>query len=574
MPQSNLSKALHGRPFQMEGARFAMEHKSVLIADEPGLGKTIQSIGAVVGSKTTGSVLVVAPKTAVYVTWPQELKRWLSDVAPRDRVVTIGGKMDRKERLKVVRDILDWEMVNNPALGPYAHPDDPPVRQWILLSPNYIRYNIRSDDQGNFDYDENGEKVILPVREALVPLLGIEYGAIIVDEAHQTLAGATGNIKAQSAQSRGLRLLEIREGGLRLALSGTPFRGKHENLWGILNFLDPVGYGDGEMSYWKWIRKHFEVYLDQAYGQEIIGKLRSEKALAREAKRVMIRRTKKKVLPELPDKQYGGTPRYPKKLPPSGLTAEQEAQWYSKHNPIAVWLPMDSKQAKAYEQMKIEAMADIEGGTLLANSILAERTRLKQFANSLGYLDDKDHFQPSLPSNKFEWLLNFLEERGIDGTGEPSGNKVVIGSQFTRHINLFARELMEHYKIQSYVLTGKTSEEDRATYQEEFQAGVRADGTPSPDVFLMNYKAGGVALTLDAADDVVVVDRTHNPDDQTQFEDRCHRISRIHNVTVWNLCSLGTLDTGILKETQLTAHSLRRILDTGDKQAAMALLEG
>ena len=301
MPQSNLSKALHGRPFQMEGARFAMEHKSVLIADEPGLGKTIQSIGAVVGSKTTGSVLVVAPKTAVYVTWPQELKRWLSDVAPRDRVVTIGGKMDRKERLKVVRDILDWEMVNNPALGPYAHPDDPPVRQWILLSPNYIRYNIRSDDQGNFDYDENGEKVILPVREALVPLLGIEYGAIIVDEAHQTLAGATGNIKAQSAQSRGLRLLEIREGGLRLALSGTPFRGKHENLWGILNFLDPVGYGDGEMSYWKWIRKHFEVYLDQAYGQEIIGKLRSEKALAREAKRVML---------EAYVKRYNGDPQW------------------------------------------------------------------------------------------------------------------------------------------------------------------------------------------------------------------------------------------------------------------------
>lgn len=571
MTQSALSKALHSRPFQMEGARFAMEHKSVLIADEPGLGKTIQSIGAVIGSKTRGSVLVVAPKTAVYVTWPLELKRWLSDVAPNDKVIIVGGKLDRRGRMKLMAEILKWEMRNGPD---FVEQEGPPRRQWVLLSPNYVRYNIRLDAAGNFDYDERGEKVILPVKEALVSLLGINWAGIIVDEAHQTLAGATGNIKAQSAQSRGLRLLSIQDNGLRLALSGTPFRGKHENLWGVLNFLDPVGYGDGKLSYWKWIRRHFEVYIDDAYGQEIIGKLRDEKALAAEARRVMIRRTKKKVLPELPDKQYGGTPRYPNKLPPLGLTQEQEAQWYAKHNPIAVWLPMDPKQAKAYEQMKIEAIADIEGGQLLANSILAERTRLKQFANSYGRLDEKDHFQPTFPSNKFEWLLQFLSERGIDGSGEPSGNKVVIGSQFTRHVNLFARELEQHYKIQSFVLTGKTSEDERVRMQEEFQAGVDARGNPSPDVFLMNYKAGGVALTLDAADDVVVVDRTHNPDDQTQFEDRCHRISRVHNVTVWNLCSLGTIDTGILKETQLTARSLRRILDSGDKQAAIALLEG
>ena len=561
--RSALSKALHSRPFQMEGARFAMEHKSVLIADEPGLGKTIQSIGAVIGSKTTGSVLVVAPKTAVYVTWPQELRRWLSDIAPDDPVRIIGGKLDKRGRLNQVREILQWEASEVGRQG---------QRQWILLSPNYLRFNFQLDKQDKFVYDDSGDKIILPVREALLPLLYIQWGAVIVDEAHQTLSGATGNIKAQSAQSRGLRLLEVQDGGLKLCLSGTPFRGKHENLWGVLNFLDAVEYGDGRNSYWKWLRKHFEVYVDDAYGQEIIGKLKSERALAQEAKRYMIRRTKKKVLPELPPKQPGGTPRWPNKLPPPGLSYEKEMQWYQENNPIAVYLEMDAKQRKAYQQMKIEALADLEGGTLLANSILAERTRLKQFANSLGRLDDKGRMQPTLPSNKFEWLLNFLEERGIDGSGEPSGHKVVIGSQFTRHIDLFARELKERYKIDSFVLTGKTDDKDRVKYQEEFQAGVTSLGKPSPDVFLMNYKAGGVAITLDAADDVVVIDRTHNPDDITQFEDRCHRISRIHNVTVWNLVSLGTIDASMLKETELTAASLRRILDSGDKQAMLELL--
>ncbi len=554
----------------MAGARFAMKHRRVLIADQPGLGKTIQSIAAVVGSKTTGSVLVVAPKTPAFVTWPAELARWLADISPDDVLHAITGNLNKPERLGVVRNAIHWHLNNT---GENATGK----RQWVIVSPNYLRFRWELDGNKNFVYDSNGDKILLPVREAIKPLLYIDWSAVIVDEAHETLAGATGNVKKQSAQSLGLRQLSLVDNGLLMALSGTPFRGKHENLWGILNWLDPKQYPDGNhggkgtLPYWRWIHKHFEVYHDDVYDQDIIGNLRSEAGLSQELKGYMIRRTKKQVLPDLPEKFYGGTPLYPNKKPPADIKLPAKvAAWYDQNNPIAVWLPMDGAQHKAYQQMKKEAMADLEGGTLLANSILAEMTRLKQFANSAGYLNSAGEFVPSLPSNKFDWVLEFLKERGIDGP-EPSGARVVIASQFTRHINLFAQELRDKHKIPCYVLTGQTQAKDRMLMQQAFQEGKTASGDVSPEVFLINTKAGGVGITLDAADDMVVVDSTHNVDDQVQLEDRIHRISRIHQVSIWNLASKGTIDQQILKATRQTGRSLKRILDT--PQAALALLD-
>ena len=78
---------------------------------------------------------------------------------------------------------------------------------------------------------------------------------------------------------------------------------------------------------------------------------------------------------------------------------------------------------------------------------------------------------------------------------------------------------------------------------------------------LLNTKSGGVSLTLDAADDVVVCDQTWIPDDQEQVEDRSHRISRNHNVTIWNLASLDTIDEDIAVLNQDRADAIESILD-------------
>ena len=538
LKDSEIAKAFGNRPFQKKGALFAQRNKNVLIADQPGLGKTIQSIAAVIGSGVTGSVLVVAPKTATYVTWPAELSRWLEDVAPEDDWVILGGKMNKLQRIKEVQRILKWDIQNGPGCG---------KRQWIILSPNYLRFKIKTDSLGNFVYDQRGMKIVEPVREAIPALLAIDWAAVIVDEAHQTLAGATGNVKDQSYQRVGLGLLSVIDGGLRLALSGTPFRGKHENLWGILNWLEPQQY----TSYWAWCNKHFYTYSDPIFNSRVVGDLKSEKKLAQEVSKLMIRRTKEEVAKDLPPKLYGGAPLF-------------------HDGPIAVWLEMQGAQRKAYEDMVRQAMVELESGTLMANGILAEMIRLKQFANSYGDIGKDDVFYPTLPSNKFEWLLEFLKDRGIDGNG-PGDSKVIVASQFTKHIDLFAVTLRDKYKIDSFCLTGKTNETDRVKFQREFQRGTLDSGEISPDLFLLNTRAGGVSLTLDAADDVVILDSTFIPEDQEQVEDRAHRLSRMHNVTIWNLASSNSIDESILRHTFKMDTSIKKILD-GERGVEFAKL--
>jgi SNF2 family DNA or RNA helicase len=532
--ESTIGKALVQRSFQRKGIVFAKEHKVVLNADEPGLGKTLQAMGAVVENGCTGSILVVAPKTAVYVTWPHELQAWINEIAPHDEWVIIGGKMTKLERIRALKRVLQWDMGKN-RIGP---------RQWVIVSPNYLRLKPKVDWRGNFVYNEDKEKIIVSVREAMPALLAIDWAAIIVDEAHQTLAGATGDVKKQSAQRQGLGLLEVQKDGMRIALTGTPFRGKHEYLWGILNWLYPNKFS----SYWSWVDRHFHVYIDPMTNARVVGALRNEERLAEELRHIMIRRTKQEVAKELPRKRYGGTPLL--------LGTGHEG-------PVAVWLDMFGQQRKAYEAMVAAAMVELEGGTLMANGILAEMTRLKQFSNSYGFIGGQDEFFPTFPSNKFDWLLDFLSDRGIDGKG-PGVSKVIVASQFTKHVDLFSHQLREKYKIPVFTLTGKTSENERVRLQRDFQRGTLDSGEPAPDVFFLNTKAGGVSLTLDAADDVVIIDSTFNPDDQEQVEDRAHRLSRMHNVTVWYLASLGSIDESIARHCFKMETSIKKILD-GDR---------
>jgi SNF2 family DNA or RNA helicase len=70
-----------------------------------------------------------------------------------------------------------------------------------------------------------------------------------------------------------------------------------------------------------------------------------------------------------------------------------------------------------------------------------------------------------------------------------------------------------------------------------------------------------MSLTLDAADDVVICDQTWVPDDQEQVEDRSHRISRIHHVTVWYLASLDTIDEDIALINAQREDAIASILD-------------
>lgn len=514
----SLIAAMTDKSWQLPGAAFMVGQKATLLADQPGLGKTIQTLATIAELDLRGPILVVAPRTAVNVTWPEEIEQWLGADELVFKVTGTLKPAERKENLATVARL--------------AKTTD--QRIWVLCGPNYLRIRADLDGQGNYMRDVKNKKIIRTVNEGLGELFKIHWSAVIVDESHQTLAGATGNKKKQSAQRVGLGALDIKRGGLKIAISGTPFRGKTENLWGTLNWLFPEKY----TSYWGWIRRHYGIVnTGSRYGSGIGkgDKIIDEKRFFGELRPIMVRRTKREVEPNLPPKTYGGT-----HLDPANTDS-----------PVAVWLPMSAKQSKQYNEIVNQALITIDamGDTINVNGVLAEMTRMKQVANaSLGMSALHGGLGPMFPSNKADWVHDFIVDRIAAGT------KTIVASQFTQFIETLSAELHSK-KIKHYVFTGKTPDNQRAFIKKEFQ---EENGEM---VILLNTKSGGVSLTLDAADDVIVCDQTWIPDDQEQVEDRAHRVSRMHNVTVWNLASLGTIDQDVAVTNAIREDAIMGILD-------------
>lgn len=526
------AKAL--RPYQRAGVQFMLDSPSTLLADEPGAGKTLSSIATMISAGVTGDILVLAPAAAIQVTWPAEVARW----SPNDEIITVTGPRAKREAALARLRFLPKEG----------------KRRWVLCNIEMAKVKYHKP------FELDGKAYKGRYEYAYPELFFLDYSgkmknarkweAIIVDESHRALITKKTRSHEQTQTRCGLGKLATVEGGRRIAISGTPFRGKLENLWGTLNWLFPETY----TAYWHWVNEWFSTESNFFGGSKITSLDGSEAEFYRSIEPFTLRRTKREISPDLPPKSYAG-------FVPEGMEIEEEGQ---ERGLVGHWLEMKPKQQRAYYQMVEQALATLENGTLVANGVLAEMTRLKQFASCFGKLERKmdsegyeiDVFKPELPSNKLDWLLEFFTELGIDKDGQegPDARKVVVASQFTSMINLFEREINKR-GIKTLKVVGGVSAEDRIAAVKQFQTD------SGPQVFLLNTLAGGVSLTLDRADDIVILDETFIPDDQEQVEDRVHRVSRMHNVTVHYVRSLGTIEEKIARLTFGRNINTKQILD-------------
>jgi len=545
--EPKLAAAFASRPYQSTGADFLARSRYGLCGDDPGLGKTLETFGAVVEAGfTEGVFLVFCPSSAIRATWQREINFWL----PNDVAIPCDGT--RKQREEAFEILKGMVLVNEGSKPAYRH------RIWVICNIEMCRVKFEAECPGppknaHSDLEDtcDGEYVGCPYArrhkkktEPLYPVLfEQEWDAIILDESHKVVAGTKSRQQKQSQQRVGFGMLRLQEEGLRIALSGTPWRGKQQNFWGTLNWLRPDIY----TGYWRWAEKYFEV-TDNFFGGRNLGKFKQEmeEEWNRELRSVMIRRTKSEVAKDLPPKQYAGT----------HLKNDTSL-------PKGIWLPMEPEQARVYRKFKADAAVALEGGTLFGNGVLSEMLRMRQLAISALAMRG-DAVVPAFPSNKFTWLTEvFLPERGI--MGDVWGDrKVLISSNYTKTINLF-RAKLTGMGVMSHCITGETKPRDRARQVAEFQ------GEGGPRVFFLNTNAGGVSLTLDAADDVVKLDRSWDPDDDTQLEDRAHRVSRVdHQVTIYNLYSLDSIDEQIALVADSREDLQKKFLD-GARGVAFAL---
>lgn len=491
--------------YQTADVRFLADSTAPLNANHQGLGKTLEAIAEVYeAGRAEGAHLVIAPQKAIEATWVTELLKWQEDAPYSVEIFPCtGNKAERQAMLE------EFEA------------SDADVR-WVIVNPQMIMW--RKDTTHTAPHivkakPKDAAKACMCGRivdphwhydDAFPTLTKTKWASIINDEIHK------GNIRNhRSLTAKAVNALPRRSDGKAVAMSGTPMKKQGADIWGTLHYLRP----DVFTSYWNFAQMFFDVE-DNGYGMKVKALLPSKQADFFEyLKPYVLRRTKDECLPWLPAKQY-----------------------------IDVVVKLEGKQAKQYNDMQLDAIANVSNAKLPAKNILDEYIKLQQFAGAFCELRDGDVW-PTRTSAKLDALWENLDAAGI--LDNASDDKTLIFSQSKRMIELVAAELASA-GVEVAIVSGDTK--DTGVLVDLFQNGTLK-------VLCIVTTAGGVSLTLDAADTAHFLDETWAPDDQEQAEDRIHRASRIHQVTIYRYVAEGTIDEvkAEVSMDKADAHSL--ILD-------------
>jgi len=196
---------------------------------------------------------------------------------------------------------------------------------------------------------------------------------------------------------------------------------------------------------------------------------------------------------------------------------------------------LDSEERQTYEAILAASRTQVlreldEGGSVLG--ALETLLRLRQACCALALVPGAvTTAKTNGPSSKLRLLIDSLE------TSLAAGHRALVFSQWTSYLDLIERELRRS-KISWSRLDGSTR--DREGVVAEFQ---RAGG---PDVMLLSLKAGGVGITLTAADHIYIMDPWWNPAVEDQAADRAHRIGQTQPVLIHRLVARDTIEERVL----------------------------
>lgn len=426
------------RPYQKEGFGFlyrVTEHGfGACLADDMGLGKTLQAIAWLDALRREGRLdglpaLIVAP-ASLLSNWKEEAERFAPELALR---------------------------IMHPSASDSWRP-------------------------GERTHRENCHAVITTYgMAARTPgLAELHFPAIILDEAQAIK-------NAGSARSRAIRSLH---GERRAALSGTPVENNLNELWSLMEFLNPGLLGN---------RKSFETFtrtLERGYAP-----------LRRLVRPFILRRMKTDpaLVPDLPDKTE-----------------------------IPAYCPLTPEQAALYQTQidALHAMLDEPDPATRLMLILPVLARLKQICNHPAQFQGTDDYAP-------ERSGKFLRLQELCASIAARQEKAILFTQFRSIIPHLHDLLSTVFGRSGLTLHGGTPIPERQGIVNAFQK------ESGPPFCILSLKAAGTGLTLTQASHVIHVDRWWNPAVENQATDRAYRIGQHRNVLVHRLICRGTIEDRI-----------------------------
>lgn len=420
-------------PFQKIGVTTLASRSSFMLLDQPGLGKSVQAITA---HPDNAPCLVVCPSVMKQV--------WLSE--------------SRKFR--------------------------PELRTYLMSGRNGFRWP-QPGEIGTINYD------ILPSSLNQEPVPGMprrlfetespENVTVVFDEGHM--------LKSYKSQRhhRAKMLAEAvrKNGGRSWLLTGTPLLSHPTDLWSLLQVLGLANEAFGSFANFITLFGGFEdefggMHWSSAPDPEVAGRLQ----------RVSLRRLKKEVLPELPQKTY--------RIMQAAIDRETLAL------ADTAWKEI---QEAGIDLEKAEEFAKLESDSVKFETVSAARK--------------------ALATAKIPTLLELLD------VFEEAEEPVIVFSRHREPIDMLG-------KRQGWgVITGSTSD-DAFRISELFQNG-------SLHGIAATIQAGGVGITLTRACNVVFLDRDWTPALNDQAEDRVCRIGQTRGVVITILLADHVMDKHVEK---------------------------
>ncbi|MEH1862161.1 MAG: DEAD/DEAH box helicase [Nostoc sp.] len=452
------------RPYQERGAAWLsfLERWGLgaCLADDMGLGKTIQFIAFLLHLKEQdaleNSTLLVCP-TSVLGNWEREVNKF----APSLKILQYHG--DKRPKGKAFLEAVK-------------------KHDLIVTSYSLLHRDIKS-------------------------LQSVSWQIIVLDEAQ--------NVKNPEAkQSKAVRQLEAT---FRIALTGTPVENRLQELWSILDFLNP-GYLGNKQFFQRRFAMPIEKYGDTAS----LTQLRSL------VQPFILRRLKsdRDIIQDLPDKQE-----------------------------MTVFCGLTGEQAALYQQIVEQSLVEIESaeGLQRRGMILALLIKLKQICNHPAqYLKEATLEQHN--SAKLLRLEEMLEEVLAES------DRALIFTQFAEWGKLLKPYLEKQLGREIFFLYGSTSKKQREEMIDRFQHDPQG-----PPIMILSLKAGGVGLNLTRANHVFHFDRWWNPAVENQATDRVFRIGQTRNVQVHKFVCTGTLEEKIHDMIESKKQLAEQVVGAGEE---------
>ncbi|HCM89470.1 MULTISPECIES: DEAD/DEAH box helicase [Vagococcus] len=313
------------------------------------------------------------------------------------------------------------------------------------------------------------------------------FHSLILDEAQMI----------KNAATKTFQTIETLKAEHYFALSGTPIENKLEELWALFRILMP--------GFFPPLRRFKQLTTE---------------TIATMIKPFVLRREKKEVLDDLPDKVE--TDLY------SHLTEEQKTVYV------------------AHLRQMQKSVAGMTKQELNQNriSILSGLTRLRQICcHPKLFIEDYEG-----DSGKMNQALDMIQ------TAKANGRRILLFSQFTGMLSILEEELAK-LDIETFYLRGSTPLAKRQEMVDSFNRG-------SKDVFLISLKAGGTGLNLTGADTVILYDLWWNPAVEDQATGRAHRMGQKKKVEVWRLISEGTVEEKMNRLQAEKKELFRQVLNS------------